>query len=283
MNMPLTTSFTRNPATDIRVVATDADGPLRIIISAYSMLSGFRETVLERDGDPAFAAALDLGAGRDDVLDRLSPDIALALWGSGLIVLPPEKMPAFAPSRFGASPDRFAADGFAQLPGCLTPAMTDILAAHYRTQVDSGAAQLSPGNIDRRQLHNDPAGRVVQRSLLPAVEALVGAPIKPSYSYASLYRQGATLPVHTDRQQCEYTLSLLIDHQPLPANGISPWPIQLHTRSGAAPVECFQSLGSGVLFRGRDLPHGRQTLPPDETCWTLLVHYVDADFSGSLD
>ncbi len=283
MNNAPPTAFIRNPAADIRAVATDADGPLRIVVSAYSMLNGFTETMLDRDGEPAFAAALALGAGREDVLNRLSPDMTLPLWGSGLIVLPQEKAPDFAPLRFAASPEGFARDGFTPLADCLTPAMVAILAAHYKTQVDSGAAPLSPGNIDRHHLHNDAAGRVVQRSLLPAVEALVGAPVKPSYSYASLYREGATLPVHTDRQQCEYTLSLLIDHSPLPADGISPWGLQIHPRSGAAPIDCFQSLGGGMLFRGRELPHGRKTLPPDETCWTLLVHYVDADFAGSLD
>ena len=89
------------------------------------------------------------------------------------------------------------------------------------------------------------------------------------------------LPVHTDRPQCKYTLSLLIDHQPAPADGISPWAIQIHVRPGADPVDCFQSLGGGVLFRGCELPHGRQPLAVDETCWTLLAHYVD--FAGSLD
>lgn len=282
--MAAPTAFIRNPATDVRVVETDADGPLCIVVSAYSALKGFTETVLDRAAEePAFRAALDLAAGREAVLAGLSPDIALALWGSGLIILPPERAAPFAPSRFTASADAFAADGFALLRDCLTPAMVDILAAHYRAQVDRGAARLSQGRVDRRHLHNDPAGRVVQRALVPAVAALVGVPVKPSYSYASLYREGATLPVHTDRPQCKYTLSLLIDHQPVPADGISPWALQVHARPHAEPVDCFQSLGGGILFRGCDLPHGRQPLAADETCWTLLAHYVDADFTGSLD
>lgn len=277
------TPFIRNPATDIRVMEADADGPVRIMVSAYSAVHGFTETMLDRSDQPALAAALALAAGRVDVLEGLSPGVALPLWGSGLIILPPEQVPAFAPARFAISPDGFTATGFTLIPDCLTPAMVGVLAAYYRGQVDSGAARLSNGGIDRHSLHNDPAGRVVQRVLLPAVEALVGRPVKPSYSYASLYRHGAELPVHTDRSQCKYTLSLLIDHQPVPADGVSPWAIQIHPQSGADPVDCFQSLGGGILFRGQDLSHGRRPLPADEICWTLLVHYVDADSTGSLD
>lgn len=281
--MSAPTAFIRNSASDGRVVATDGDAPLRIVVSTYSAVKGFTETVFDRAEGPAFAAALDLIGGREDALGALSPDIALALWGSGLIILPPERAASFAPSRFTASPDAFAAEGFALLEGCLTPAMVDILTAYYRVEVESGSAPLSTGDVDRRHLHNDPAGRVVQRALLPAVEALVGEPVVPSYTYASLYREGAMLPVHKDREQCEYTLSLLIDHQPVPADGISPWALQVHTRPDAEPLDCFQSLGGGILFRGRTLPHGRKPLAAGETCWTLLVHYVNADYAGPLD
>lgn len=281
--MAVPNAFICNPATDVRVVEADAEGPLRIAVSAYSALTGFTATVFDRSGEPAFQAALDLAAGREDVLAGLSPDVALALWSSGLIILPLERAPPFGPTRFMASPDAFAADSFALLRDCLTPAMVDTLAAYYRAKVEGGGARLSTGSVDRRYLHNDPAGRVVQRTLLPAVAALIGAPVKPSYSYASLYREGAMLPVHKDREQCKYTLSLLIDHQPVPTDGISHWAIQIYARPDAEPIDCFQSLGGGILFRGCDLPHGRQPLAADETCWMLLAHYVDADFTGSLD
>lgn len=284
MNAASPTEFIRNPAVDIRVVESDAEGPLRIVVSAYSAMRGFTQTALSRDGGPAFAAILDLAAARDDVLGRLTPEIGMDLWGSGAIILPPEAVEPFAPSRFVASAAAaFAADSFVAIEDCLSSRMIRLVAAHYKAQVESGAALLSQGNVDRRQMHNDPAGRVVQRALLPAVEALVGAPLKPSYSYASLYREGAALPVHTDRPQCQFTLSLLIDYRPAPADGISPWALRIYPRHDAAPLDLFQRIGGGVLFRGRELAHGRPALPTDQTCWTLLAHYVDIDFEGTLD
>lgn len=273
----------RNPAADIRLLASDAEGPLRIVVSAYSVLKGFTETRLDRASEPAFAAVLEIASGSDGALERLAPELALALWGCGLLVLPQELAPPFAPARFAEDRNDFAAYGFALLSGCVSVAMVDAVAGFYRAQVDSGKARLSSGPIDRLHIQNDPAGRVIQHALHPAVEAFVGTPIKSSYCYASLYREGASLPVHVDREQCEYTLSVLIDHRPVPADGVSPWPIQLYPRPGVTPVECYQGIGGGLLFKGRQLSHGRQPLVADQTCWTLLLHYVDADFAGSLD
>ncbi len=283
MNATSPTEFIRNPAVDIRVVESDAEGPLRIVASAYSAMRGFTQTALSRNDGPAFAAMLDLAAGRDDVLRRLTPEIGMDLWGSGAIILPPEAVEEFAPQRFAVFGDAFAVDGFVVIEDCLSSRMIRLVTAHYEAQIESGAASLSQGHVDRRQMHNDPAGRVVQRALLPAVEDLVGAPLKPSYSYASLYREGAALPVHTDRPQCQFTLSLLIDHRPAPADGISPWALRIYPRHDAEPLDLFQRIGGGVLFRGRELAHGRPALPTDQTCWTLLAHYVDIDFEGTLD
>lgn len=280
--MSAPTAFLRNPVSDVRVVETDSGGASRIVVSTYSAVKGFTATILERAAGPAFAAAIEIAADQS-ALDRLSPDLVMMLWASGLIVLPPETVSAFPPSRFAASPDDFARDRFVLLADCLTPEMVDVLARHYGKAVENGDVGLADGSVDRWRLHNDPAGRAVQGALLPAVEALVGAPVKPSYCYASLYRQGAILPVHKDREQCEYTLSVLIDHKPAPPNGVSPWAIQVYPRPGAEPIDCFQSLGGGILLRGRDLPHGRKKLSADETCWTLLLHYVDADYAGPLD
>jgi hypothetical protein len=35
--------------------------------------------------------------------------------------------------------------------------------------------------------------------------------VVPSHNYLAFYQEGATLDPHTDREACEYTLSLCID------------------------------------------------------------------------
>ncbi|WP_207620708.1 hypothetical protein, partial [Oharaeibacter diazotrophicus] len=169
----------------------------------------------------------------------------------------------------------------ATIPACIDRATVDALVGHYRAAVARGAAPVT-STIDRNAMHDDPAGRVVLRALLPAIEAIAGVPLKPSYSYASLYRPGASMPMHRDRAQCAYTLALAIDHRPTPADGVSPWPLTVDPGDGTPPVDHLLPIGGGVMFRGTRLLHGRGPLAPGETCWTLLLHYVDRDFDGPL-
>jgi hypothetical protein len=79
-------------------------------------------------------------------------------------------------------------------------------------------------------------------------------------------------------------MSLVIDHQPIPADGLSPWPLQFFGEPGGPPLECFQPIGGGALFRGGEVRHGHPTpLPPNEQCWVMLLAYVDSSFDGPLD
>ena len=270
--------FVCNPMADAVV---RKDGAL--IISAYSASRGFIRASLAGDEDSGFAAALALLKGESGILDTLSPSTAMTLWSGGLIVLPEALCAPVAPAEFATLRDFYAAHGFTVIPNCITPAMTATLAAHYRAQIAAGEMRRGDAQADRFVAHNDPAGRVIQRALRPALERMIGAPIKSSYTYASLYCGGTDLPVHLDRPQCKYSISLLIDHQPPPSAMVSPWAVQVYPNTAGPPLECFQTLGGGILFRGHDIRHGRTRLPDDQSCWVMLLHYVDMDFDGPLD
>lgn len=127
-------------------------------------------------------------------------------------------------------------------------------------------------------INNDPLGRALLRRLTPIVERVVGRPLRPSYSFAMAYRSGATVPVHTDRRHCEYTVSLLLDHLPLPADGVSPWPLEVALQPEAGPARFRQAPGEGILICGRELPHGRPPLAGSALSLVLMLHWVDAHF-----
>jgi hypothetical protein len=59
-----------------------------------------------------------------------------------------------------------------------------------------------------------------------------------------------------------------------------PWPIQLDIPDGALRI--WQYLGDSLLYRGRFLPHYRDELPEGFTSTSLLLHYVDHGFDGSI-
>jgi len=48
-------------------------------------------------------------------------------------------------------------------------------------------------------------------------------------------------------------------------------------------LRVLQHIGDGLLYRGQYVPHYRDALPAGHTSTSLLFHYVDYQFDGSLD
>jgi hypothetical protein len=104
--------------------------------------------------------------------------------------------------------------------------------------------------------------------------------VKPSYVYLASYLEGAELKKHTDREQCEFSVTLCLDFSPEPDLATS-WPICLDTPLGSITI--YQALGDGLVYRGTKVPHYRSVLAPGYTSTSIFFHYVPKDFSGSLD
>jgi hypothetical protein len=139
---------------------------------------------------------------------------------------------------------------------------------------------LGDGQSHRFFSYNDALARSLQLRMRPLLAPILGN-VRPSYTYAIRYLAGAELAEHTDRAQCEYTVALLIDFdgdvgQP------SPWPLLLR-KGSEAPIAVHQRVGEVVIFRGRQLAHSRPTLEHSAHSTSVLLHYVDSDFVGSLD
>jgi hypothetical protein len=285
----VTNDYVPNPLVDVVVELHEVrDEPVRIDVSSYSNLRGFNKVRLTRGDGAAFDAALRFLFRDDDDAERAATDLAArekqALWQAGLIVRRSEIGDPIASPKFDAATSgSLGRDGFIVVDECITPSATARVAKHFKKEIACGRPQRRDHTPDRHVVHNDPAARIIQRELLGAVERIVGSPIKSSYAYALLYRGGAILPAHTDRQPNKYTVSLLIDHLPTPSNGCSPWPFHLFPDRAGPPVECFERIGGGIVFRGGEILHGRPRLPDGEECWTFVLGYVDAGYGGNLE
>ena len=171
--------------------------------------------------------------------------------------------------------------GFAEVRGLIHPFALAELRRHYRWFVRTGRATLGDGQSPKRYwAHNEPVSRFLHHQLAPAVGDIVGRPVKPSYVYFASYRSGAELPMHTDRAQCEYTMTMCVDFSPEPPLE-TPWPLQLELQSGRASAH--QRLGDALIYRGTQTPHGRPVLGPGQFSTSAFFHYVDEDFAGALD
>ena len=151
----------------------------------------------------------------------------------------------------------------------------------YRLIHEGGWSRFEKGSGSRRGMHSDPVARRALINLTPAISHMFGQKLQPSYGYAAQYHGGNALARHSDREQCEISVSILIEHDCDKVDAPEPWPILLHHRSGSEAV--FQPPGGGAAFKGREIEHSRDPLPEGETVRMLFLHYVSEDFAGDLD
>jgi hypothetical protein len=122
--------------------------------------------------------------------------------------------------------------------------------------------------------------RFFHHQIANAVSAIVGEAVKPSYVYLASYLGGAELKKHTDREQCEFSVTLCLDFSPEPEVATS-WPIRLDTPEGT--IKVYQALGDALVYRGTNVPHYREVLGDGNMSTSIFFHYVPESFTGPLD
>lgn len=175
----------------------------------------------------------------------------------------------------------FREKGYAPLSDLIHPFHVAALRRYYRYLIRTGAIHLGDGQSPRRYVaYNEPVARFFQRDITATLSAVAGEALKPSYVYMASYLSGAVLKKHTDRAQCEFSVTLCLDFSPEPALE-TPWPIRLD--APASTVAVYQALGDGLAYRGTRLPHYRSALREGQTSTSIFFHYVGEKFTGSLD
>jgi hypothetical protein len=175
----------------------------------------------------------------------------------------------------------FREKGYVPLRCLIHPFHVAALRRYYRCQVRRGAFRLGDRDNPLRYVaKNESVSRFFHHQLTSTVSAVAGQPVKPSYVYFASYLSGAELTKHTDRPQCEFSITLCLDFSPEPACETS-WPIRLDTPQGTVAV--YQALGDGLVYRGTSVPHYRTPLPEGRTSTSIFFHYVAEDFEGPLD
>jgi hypothetical protein len=175
----------------------------------------------------------------------------------------------------------FREKGYAPLGDLIHPFHIAALRRYYRHLIRTGAIRLGDKQSPRRYVaYNEPVARFFHKGIAATLSALAGEPLKPSYVYMASYLSGAELRKHTDREQCEFSVTLCLDFSPEPSLA-TPWPIRLDTPTGKVTV--YQALGDGLAYRGTRLPHYRSPLAQGQTSTSIFFHYVGVHFAGSLD
>lgn len=181
----------------------------------------------------------------------------------------------------GTHAQAFRERNYVPLSNLIHPFNLAALRRYYRHQIRRGAIRLGDEQSPSRYVaHNEPVARFFHHQLANVVSAIAGEAVKPSYVYLASYLGGAELKKHTDREQCEFSVTLCLDFSPEPELA-TPWPIRVDTSEGTAAV--YQALGDGLVYRGTKVPHYRNALAAGRTSTSIFFHYVPADFAGPLD
>lgn len=79
----------------------------------------------------------------------------------------------------------------------------------------------------------------------------------PTFVYSRIYRRGEILHPHTDRKECEYSVSITLGY-----SGKSSWEIFIEDYTGK--IHCFApSIGEAVIFKGNTMNHYRNEFLDD--------------------
>jgi hypothetical protein len=161
----------------------------------------------------------------------------------------------------------------------LPPLAAGALRRYLRALYHHGALERDrdAGFPERWCAHNEPVVRMLHQPLVSEVSQTA---VKASYCFLSRYGAGARLPRHTDREQCLWNMSFVLDADPAPQEEAEAW--ALHVEERGQVRQARLRIGDAVLYNGIASPHWRDTL--DAGSYIIaFYHFVDERFTGRLD
>eukprot|EP01120_Amphizonella_sp_Union-15-10_P012053 TRINITY_DN5296_c0_g1_i2.p1 TRINITY_DN5296_c0_g1~~TRINITY_DN5296_c0_g1_i2.p1 ORF type:complete len:349 (-),score=48.00 TRINITY_DN5296_c0_g1_i2:62-1108(-) len=193
--------------------------------------------------------------------------------------------------------DHFVKSKWIILRKIIPPFMLSSIQECFRNLISNKVLVLGDRQAKRYTAYNSRCAAFIHFSLTDLVRKVIAHNSKPSYTYFGGYVGGSELQPHTDRPQCEFTMSLTIENVPYNTT----WLLSLGNRAkfekndkwgGANPeqmppedeiVDADLYAGDCLLFMGRHLIHFRRgSLSEGRAVNQVFLHYVQENFDKSL-
>ena len=136
--------------------------------------------------------------------------------------------------------------------------------------------------------HSDYLMETILDLSTPVVEQNVQKKLYPTYSFLRIYDKGSDLPIHKDRESCEYTVALCLMADPID----KPYELFIGEADDSSDYKYFDNKknynryridhkfsmvpNNAVIFKGMDKIHWRETCSHDYFI-TVFLHYVDQE------
>ena len=164
----------------------------------------------------------------------------------------------------------FERDSYAPLQEFLTDPLLDISYRYARLQAVVRKGVRDEHLPDTPSFYGDLLMDTLLERATPAIEAISGLELYPTYSYYRVYQQGDVLLKHKDRPSCEVSVTLCLggggdgDH----------WPmfVRRDDQDQGVPLACQP--GDGIVYRGCEVEHWRDAFEGEHQV-QVFFHYVD--------
>lgn len=234
---------------------------------------------------------------------EIEPEMQARLITAGILTTPEAiaERTRSVQAKIDAAREKYITDKYVTIPELLPPEQMAAMRKYFRQYVGHGFMPFEDGQSVRYYQHNEPLATVFHKQLTRLMSLVVGEEVIPSYVYAASYVEHADLTPHTDRPQCEFSISFQVDYLPEPPGYKSPWglfvwqpewsdePIGYDSKEFPAASEAedtnsavYLASGDGLIYKGRELIHYRYPLAAGHQSTSLFFHYVPKDFEGEL-
>ena len=165
---------------------------------------------------------------------------------------------------------QFQDQGFQKVKGFIPSFFSTYLRNYFTLRVQNdnlGGDEQAPNS---HCVYGDPAFDMAMFMSTEDIGNIVGKKLIPQYTYARIYKNGSDLKIHSDRPECQYsvTLSLGGEYE-------KPWPIWIKDYAGNMN-EVPLDVGDMVVYHGTELEHWRDKFEGNAQ-YQLFMHYVDAE------
>ena len=166
---------------------------------------------------------------------------------------------------------QFQDQGFQKIKGFIPSFFSTYLRNYFtlRAQIDP-SLKGDPQAPKSHCVYGDPAFETVMAMSTPDIGEMVGKNLIPQYTYARIYLNGSVLERHSDRPECQYSVTLSLGGE-----YNQQWPIWIKDYAGndhCVPLD----EGDMVVYHGTELEHWRDKFEGTAQ-FQLFMHYVDAD------
>ncbi len=151
------------------------------------------------------------------------------------------------------------------LPGILSQTTCRLATRYAEILLHIGATRpdgIVPGAPTK---YGDPLMDAILEEVRPAVQDAVGEELAPTYSYFRIYAANDKLDRHTDRTECEVSVSVCLYRDG------PEWPLMVEVDGKAHPFA--GGPGTGTLYFGPEMPHWREPYTGRRQI-QLFLHFV---------